>query len=158
MFYYIDQPRTPYFHIGLLNTEFDVIVRSIETESGRWTLVVAEISVDAYPFLAFSDHSQTELGSSNREASPSAGKNTRAVLVPCCTCKCVSTADLDHVDISKVPGCQLLWPMSSQWGSHKLVQGLVSHELTAYLCFWHICSSMNSSSTLSLYVRQTWKT
>ena len=38
MFYYIDQPRTPSFPIGLVKTESDVIV-----------------SVDAYPFLAFSD-------------------------------------------------------------------------------------------------------
>ena len=58
-------------------------------------LVVAVISVDAYPFLAFSDltchledmgiggstvppdSKKTELGSSNQEASPSADKNTR---------------------------------------------------------------------------------
>ena len=65
--------------------------------------MVAVISVDAYPFLAFSDltchledmgigvlwlhvppdSKETELGSSNQEASPSAGKNTRVVLVPC---------------------------------------------------------------------------
>ena len=38
MFYYIDQPRAPSFPIGLVKTESDVIV-----------------SVDAYPFLAFSD-------------------------------------------------------------------------------------------------------
>ena len=58
---------------------------------------------DAYPFLAFSDltchledtgigvfwlhcatgSKETELGSSNQEASPSAGKNTGVVLVPC---------------------------------------------------------------------------
>ena len=68
-------------------------------------LVVAVISVDAYPFLAFSDlichledtgigvfwlhcdvtpdSKDTELGSSDQEASPSAGKNTGVVLVPC---------------------------------------------------------------------------
>ena len=65
-------------------------------------LVVAVISVDAYPFLAFSDltchledtgiavswlHSgdskETELGSSDHEAYPSASKNTGVVLVPC---------------------------------------------------------------------------
>ena len=56
--------------------------------------MVAVISVDAYPFLAFSgltccledkvfsgcavppDSKETELGSSNQEASPSAVKNT----------------------------------------------------------------------------------
>ena len=67
-------------------------------------LVVAVISTDVYPFLAFSnltchleymqekafsccivpvDSKETKLGSSNQEASSSAGKNTSVVLVPC---------------------------------------------------------------------------
>ena len=65
-------------------------------------LVLAVISIDAYRFLAFSDltchlgdtgigvfwlhcadSKETELGSSDQEASPSAGKNTGIVLVPC---------------------------------------------------------------------------
>ena len=66
-------------------------------------MVVAVISVDAYPFLAFSDltyhlkiqelvlsgyivppdSKETELGGSDQEASPSAGKNTEVFLVPC---------------------------------------------------------------------------
>ena len=36
------------------------------------------------------------------------------------------------VDIFEVPGCHLLRQMSSQLGSQKLIQGLVSHEVTAY--------------------------
>ena len=62
--------------------------------------MVAVISVDAYPILALSelmchlentrigsstvphDSKETELGSSNQEASPSAGKITRVVLAP----------------------------------------------------------------------------
>ena len=55
IFYYIDQPRTPSFPIGLVKTESDFIVRLVETALGRWTLVVVVISVDAYPFFAFSD-------------------------------------------------------------------------------------------------------
>ena len=55
MFYYIDQPRTPSFPIGLVKTESDVTATSVESGLGRSTLVVAVISVDAYPFLAFSD-------------------------------------------------------------------------------------------------------
>ena len=55
MFYYITQPRTPSFPIGLVKTKSDFIVRSVETGLGRWMLVVAVISVDVYPFLAFSD-------------------------------------------------------------------------------------------------------
>ena len=43
------------FKIELVKTESDFIVISVETDLGRFTLVVAVISVDAYPFLAFSD-------------------------------------------------------------------------------------------------------
>ena len=52
---YIDQLRTPSFPIGLVKFESRFIVRSVETGLGRGMLVVAVISVDAYPFLAFSD-------------------------------------------------------------------------------------------------------
>ena len=55
MFDYIDQSCTPSFPIGLVKTESDFIVRSVETDLGRGTLVVAAISVDAYPFLALSN-------------------------------------------------------------------------------------------------------
>ena len=53
--FYIDQLRTPSFPIGLVKAEPGFIVRPVETGLGRWTLVVAVISVEAYPFLAFSD-------------------------------------------------------------------------------------------------------
>ena len=55
LMFYIDQHRTPSFPIGLVKTESGFIVRSGETVLGRWTLVVAVISIDAYPFLAFWD-------------------------------------------------------------------------------------------------------
>ena len=55
MFYYIDQSHTASFPIGLVKTEYNFIVRSVETGLGRRMLVVAVISVDAYPFLALSD-------------------------------------------------------------------------------------------------------
>ena len=54
MFYYIDQPRTPSFPIGLVKTESAFIVRSVETGLRRQTVVVSVISVDAYPFFSFS--------------------------------------------------------------------------------------------------------
>ena len=74
--------------------------------------MVAVISVDAYPFLAFSDltchfedqkqvvsgctlvpdSKETELGSSDQEASPLAGKNTGIVFVPCHSWKPAPTA------------------------------------------------------------------
>ena len=53
--FYIDQLWTTFFPIGLVKTESGFIVRSVETDLGRWTLVVAVISVDANPFLAFWD-------------------------------------------------------------------------------------------------------
>ena len=53
--FYIDQLLTPSFPIGFVKTESGFIVRSVETGIGRWTLVVAVISVDVYPFLAFSN-------------------------------------------------------------------------------------------------------
>ena len=59
------------------------------------------------------DSKETELGSSDQEASPSAGKNTRIVLVPCCAWKCVPPAISGGVDISEVPACHLLRHMFS---------------------------------------------
>ena len=53
MFYYIDQPCTPSFPIGLVKTESNFFFRSVETGLGRWMLVVPEISVDTYPFFGF---------------------------------------------------------------------------------------------------------
>ena len=53
--FYIGQLCTPSFPIGLVKTESGFIVRSVETGLGRRTLMVAVISVDVYPFSAFSD-------------------------------------------------------------------------------------------------------
>ena len=97
MFYYINQLRTPSFSIG--RSVF--IVRSVDTGLGRWTQGVAVISVDVYPFsqtwpvtlriweymfsgcTVLPDSKETKLRSSDQEASPSAGKNTGVVSVPC---------------------------------------------------------------------------
>ena len=54
------------------------------------------------------DSKETKLGSKEQEASPSAGKNTRIVLVPCHAWKCVPTAIFVGADISEVPGCHFL--------------------------------------------------
>ena len=61
-----------------------------------------------------SDSKETELGSSDQEASPSPSKNTGIVLVLCCAWKCVPTANSSGVGISEVPGCHLLRQISSQ--------------------------------------------
>ena len=55
MLYYIDRLRTPTFPNGLVKTKSYFIVRSVENDLGKWTLMVAVISVDTYPILAFSD-------------------------------------------------------------------------------------------------------
>ena len=55
MIYWIEQPRTPSFPIGLVRTESDFIVTLVETDLGRCMLVLAVINVNDYPFLAFSD-------------------------------------------------------------------------------------------------------
>ena len=68
--FYINQLRTSSFPIGLVKTESGFIVRSVEAGLGRLCTVPL-------------DSTETELGSSDQEASPSAGKNTRVVLVPC---------------------------------------------------------------------------
>ena len=59
-----------------------------------------------------SDSKETELGSSDQEASPSAGKNTGIVLVPCHAWKCVPTAISGGVNIFEVPECHLLRQMT----------------------------------------------
>ena len=88
------------------------------------------------------DSKETELGSSDQEASPSAGKITAIVLVPYLRIECVPTAISGGVDISEVPLCHLLRQMSSQGRSQKLLQGClmnsVSHELAAYLSIFNL--------------------
>ena len=66
-----------------------------------------------------------------KKASSPACENTRVVLVPCPTWKCVPKAISGGVFVvSEVPGCHLLRQMSSQSGSQNLLQGLLSHRLT----------------------------
>ena len=54
------------------------------------------------------DSKETKPGSSDQQASLSAGKNIGIVLVSCCSRKCIPTAISGGVDISEVPGCHLL--------------------------------------------------
>ena len=55
--------------------------------------------------IVLPDSKETELGSSDQEASSSADKNTGGVLVSCCAWKCVPAAISDGVNISEVPRC-----------------------------------------------------
>ena len=84
--FYIDQLCTQSFPFGLVKTKSGFVVRSVETGLGRWTLVVAVISIDASPFLGFftirlreqvfpgctvlSDRKKTKLGSKDQRGSP----------------------------------------------------------------------------------------
>ena len=54
------------------------------------------------------DSKETKLGSRDQEASPSAGKNTVAAIVPCWAWKYVPTVICSGVNISEIPGCNLL--------------------------------------------------
>ena len=56
MFYYIYQTCTPSFPIGLVKTKSDFIVRSVETDLGRWMLVVAVIRWISRCFLVVLCH------------------------------------------------------------------------------------------------------
>ena len=60
------------------------------------------------------DSKEIKLGNNDQEASPSSGKNTGVVLVPCRACKYVHTALSGGVDIFEVYGCHLLRQMSYQ--------------------------------------------
>ena len=60
------------------------------------------------------DSKETKFVSSNQEASPSAGENTRIVLVPCRAWNSVPTAISGGVNIYEVHECHLLRQMSSQ--------------------------------------------
>ena len=56
----------------------------------------------------------TELGRRDQEASPSAGKNTGVVLVPCCTWKYAPQDLSGGANISEVPRNHLLQLISYQ--------------------------------------------
>ena len=75
------------------------------------------------------DSKEIELGNSNHKASPSAGRNPYSYS--------------SGVVTRKVAGCHLFRQMSSQSGLQKLFQGLVSHELTAYLSILTYFNSMD---------------
>ena len=152
--FYIGRLRIPSFPIGLLKTESGFIVRSVKTRLGRWTLVVVVMSVDAYPFFGFRRADLSNWGYWNRYflvplcrlivRRPNLEVVTKRLLhqpvkIPgqfkCYVraWKCIPAAISSGVNISEVPGRHLLQQTSFQWGSQKLLPGLVSRELTAYL-------------------------
>ena len=132
--FHINQLRTPSFPISLVKTESGFVVRSVETGLGRGTLVVAVISADSYPFVAFSDlicdledtvqvflectvppnSKETELEISNQEAPPSAGKSSGCHVS---AAKYVPTAISDGADISEVPGYHLVVQYNEAMGT-----------------------------------------
>ena len=73
MFYYINQLCISSFFIKLVKTKSDFIVGSVDSDLGKLTLVVAVISVDAYPFF----------GVPRPDMSPGGYRN-RCFLLPMC--------------------------------------------------------------------------
>ena len=57
---------------------------------------------------ALVDSKEAKFRSNDQDTSPSAGKITKVVFVPCCVWKCVPTAPTGCVNILKVCGCYLL--------------------------------------------------
>ena len=89
------------------------------------------------------------------EASPSAGKNTGVVLVPCEAWECVPAAISAGVEIFEVPGrCHLLWQISSQWGSQKLLN-FESHNSKTYL-YKYLRPSFELVACESAWVKLSW--
>ena len=128
MFYYINQSCTPSFPAGLVKTNSDFIVRSVQPGLGRWMLVVAVISSDACPFFGFFRSDLLHWGYRNRsflvalwyliirrmnlEVATKSFFTSKwkywDSLLPFCTWKCAPTAISVSVDISNVPGRHLL--------------------------------------------------
>ena len=152
MLYCINQPCTLSFPIGLVKTESDFIVRSVETGLGRWVLAVAVNGVDAYPFMAFSHltcqledtgmcfllalcqpiSKETKLAINNQEASPSAATNNKVVLVPCLWMSFVKADELSvrvtkttsRITVSRTHSLPFcFWPILTQWITAILSKG-----------------------------------
>ena len=85
-----------------------------------------------------SNSKETKLGGSHKEASPSAGKINLKSSFNVTPHMKVTTANSGGMDISQVSGYHFFKQMSSWWGSQKLLQILVSHELTVYLSVFDI--------------------
>ena len=80
---------------------------------------------------------ETELGSRDQEASPSAGKSTEIILASCHAYRNVYLQLFLVVWIFlRSLICYDRWVLSE--GHKKLLQGLVSHELTAYLSVFNL--------------------
>ena len=92
---------------------------------------------------------ESKTGSIDQEISPSSGKNAGVFFAPCRARKCVSTAISGDVDVSEVAWCHFLQQMSSQWGSQKFYQELVSHELIGYFFTFDLLSTQFIMAILS---------
>ena len=144
--FYIDQLRTPSFPIGLVKTESGFIVRSVETGLGRWMLVVA------VAFFGFHRPDLSPWGYRNRcflvalccliVRRPNLEVATKRLLHQQVK---IQGYIWCHVAHEVCPYSYFWWcwcfrgpwvsllsrQIGSQWGSQKLPQGLVSHELIA---------------------------
>ena len=86
------------------------------------------------------DSKETELVSSDEEASRSVGKNTGIVLVPCRTWKCIPMAIsyFRWCGYFQVPRVSFVTTDEFSVRVTKLIQGLVSYQITAYLSTFNL--------------------
>ena len=161
MFYYVNQPCTPFFPIGLVQTESDFIVRSVGTDLRRWTLFMLSFFGFLRPNLSPWEYGNgcfpvalcrlivrrpnfPSAGKNKEtEVSPSAGKSNGVVLVPCRAGKRVSTAISGGVDIFEVSGviCYDRWVLNEDHKNYFKDWWLSTHRLS--FCFWPFFNSMN---------------
>ena len=81
------------------------------------------------------DSKNTELGSNDQEASPSAGKNTGVVLVPF---SCMEMHPFSYFQwCGYFCGSKVSFVTTDEF-SVRVRKGLVSHELTAYLFIFNL--------------------
>ena len=84
------------------------------------------------------DSKETKLGSSDQEASPSAGKNTGVVLVPCSRMEVRPYSYFRWCGYFRGPWVSFVTTDEFSVKVAKLLQGLVSHELIAYLSTFNL--------------------
>ena len=131
-------------------------MRSDETDLGRWLLAVAV--VNGYAYLSFFVFFRPDLStwgyrniyflvlclldSKKNKLRNSSGevKIVGVDLVPCWAWESVPITVLGDVDIARVPDCNLLLQMNSQWRSQKLLQdGCLMNSEPICLIFPSFC-------------------
>ena len=98
------------------------------------------------------DSMETELGSSDQEASLSTGKNSGIILVPCYAWKCVSTAISGGADISEWGPC-VSFVVTDEFSVRvtKITSKSGVSELAAYLSVFNVFLTQWIMTTFSAF-------